>query len=101
MRNNLLKEKHNGGLARHFNHDKTYAQHNSSYYWPGMRSNVNKFVDRCKICQYEKGKQQNIVLYQPLPILDIPWDDIIMDFVLRLQRTQRGSDSIVIMVDQF
>jgi hypothetical protein len=32
MRDNLLKEKHSGGLARHFGHDKTFAQLTSSYY---------------------------------------------------------------------
>jgi hypothetical protein len=26
MRENLLKEKHSGGLARHFGHDKTFAK---------------------------------------------------------------------------
>jgi hypothetical protein len=31
MRDNLLKENHSGGLARHFNHDKTFAQLSSSY----------------------------------------------------------------------
>jgi hypothetical protein len=38
MKDNLLKEKHNGGLAGHFGHDKTFAQLRSSYYWPGMRT---------------------------------------------------------------
>jgi hypothetical protein len=38
MRDNLLKEKHSGGLAGHFGHDKTFAQFCSSYYWPGMRT---------------------------------------------------------------
>jgi hypothetical protein len=38
MRDNLLKEKHSGGLVGHFNHDKTFAQLISSYYCPGMRS---------------------------------------------------------------
>ena len=38
MRDNLLKEKHSGGLAGHFGHDKTFAQLSSSYYWPGMRT---------------------------------------------------------------
>jgi hypothetical protein len=36
MRDNLLKEKHSGGLVGHFGHDKTYAQLSSSYYRPGM-----------------------------------------------------------------
>jgi hypothetical protein len=101
MRENLLKEKHSGGLAGHFGHEKTFAQLNSSYYWPGMREDVNKFVNKCNIFQYAKGKKQNIGLYQPLPILDRPWDEIRMDFVLGLPRTQRGSDSIFFVVDIF
>jgi hypothetical protein len=38
MRDNLLKEKHSGGLDGHFGHDKTFSQLRSSYYWPGMRT---------------------------------------------------------------
>ena len=45
MRENLLKDKHNGGLARHFGHDKTFAKLSEEYFWPGMRSEVKKFVD--------------------------------------------------------
>jgi hypothetical protein len=33
MRENLLKEKHSGGLAGHFSHDKTFAQLNNLYCW--------------------------------------------------------------------
>jgi hypothetical protein len=56
MRDNLLKEKHSGGLAGNFGHDKTFAHLSSSYYWPGMRTKVIKFVNKCIICQHEKGK---------------------------------------------
>jgi hypothetical protein len=56
MRDNLLKEKHHGGLARHFCHDKMFTQFNSSYYWPGMRIKVIRFVNICRICQHAKGK---------------------------------------------
>jgi hypothetical protein len=50
MRENLLKEKHSGGLARHFGHDKTFSKLNESYLFPGMRADVKRFVDRCRIC---------------------------------------------------
>jgi hypothetical protein len=70
MRDNLLKEKHSGGLAKHFGHDKTFAQLSNSYYWSSMRVEVSKFVNKCKICQYVKGRQQNAGLYHPLPILE-------------------------------
>jgi hypothetical protein len=49
MRENLLKEKHSGCLAGHFGHDKTFAQLNNLYYWPGMRAEVKMFVNRCNI----------------------------------------------------
>ena len=80
---------------------KTFAQLRSSYYWPGMRIEVIKFVNRCIICQHAKGKRENTGLYQPLPIPERPWDAISMDFVLGLPRTQRGFDSIFVVVDRF
>ena len=46
MPNNLLQEKHGGGLADHFGQDKTHAQLSSFYYWLGMSANVKKFVER-------------------------------------------------------
>jgi hypothetical protein len=57
MRENLLKEKHSGGLAGHFGHDKTFSKLNESYFWPGMRVDVKILVDRCRICQHSKGKR--------------------------------------------
>jgi hypothetical protein len=100
-RENLLKEKHSGGLAKHFDHDKMFSKINESCYWPGMREDVKRFMDRCKICQHLKGKRQNAGFYQPLPILDRPWYAVSMEFILRLPRTQRGFDSIFVVVDRF
>jgi hypothetical protein len=57
MRENLLKEKHSGGLAGHFGHDKTFAKLNESYFWPGMRADVKRFVDRFRVCQHSKGEK--------------------------------------------
>jgi hypothetical protein len=82
----MLKEKHSGGLAGHFGHDKTFSQLNSSYYWSGMRAEVKKFSNRCKIFQYAKVKRQNMRLYQPFPIPERPWDAISMDFILGFPR---------------
>jgi hypothetical protein len=62
---------------------------------------VNFFLKKCNIWQYAKEKKQNTRLYQPLPIPNMPWDPIRMDFELGLRRTQRGSDSIYVVVDRF
>ena len=37
MRENLIQEKHSGGLSGHFGQDKTFAQVSDFYFWPGMQ----------------------------------------------------------------
>lgn len=101
MRDNLIKEKHSGGLARHFLVDKTFKQLSNFYFSPKMRSEVEKSVRNCKVCQYAEGRSQNTGLYKPLHIPNRPWDMITMDFILGLPKTQKGNDSILVVVDKF
>ena len=57
MRENLIQEKHNGGMEGHFGSDKTFIQLGHFYFWPRMRSEVEKFVSRCRVCQHAKGRR--------------------------------------------
>jgi len=75
-----------------------------------------------RTCQLAKIKRHNAKLYTPLSILQAPWKDLSMDFVLSLPtlsivqapwkdlsvdfvlsvpKTSRGLDSILVMVDRF
>jgi hypothetical protein len=51
-----------------------------------MRTDVKKFVKKCRIFQHAKGKRQNTGLYQPFPVPERPWDAVSMDFVLGIPR---------------
>ena len=101
MRENLIKEKYSGGMVGHFFWDKTIAILREYYFWPQMLEDVRNFVQSCQVCQATKGFSQNTGLYQPLSIPSKSWEDISMDFVLGLSRTQWGSDSIFVVVDRF
>lgn len=50
MRENLIREKHSGGLGGHFGIDKTTVLLSESYYWPRMSVDIKKMVQGCRIC---------------------------------------------------
>ena len=97
----LLQESHAGGLMGHFGWKKTYELLADHFYWPKMRRDVERLVQRCVTCHKAKSKLNHHGLYTPLPIPKVPWEDISMDFVLGLPRAKRGSDSFFVVVDRF
>lgn len=98
LRLQIIRELHCEG---HVGRDRTLHLVTTSYFWPSLRKDVERFVERCRTCQQGKGKASNAGLYLPLPIPTQPWTDVSMDFVLGLPRTQRGNDSIFVVVDRF
>ncbi|XP_033147058.1 uncharacterized protein LOC103869552 isoform X1 [Brassica rapa] len=98
LRLQIIKELHSEG---HVGRDRTLKLVSKSYFWPTLRRDVERFVTRCMACQQGKGHASNAGLYLPLPVPTQPWSDISMDFVLGLPRTQRGNDSIFVVVDRF
>lgn len=98
LRLKVIKELHEEG---HVGRDRTLQLVMESYFWPSLRRDVYRFVARCVVCQRSKGHASNSGLYLSLPIPTQPWTDVSMDFVLGLPRTQRGNDSIFVVVDRF
>jgi hypothetical protein len=71
----LLLESHVGGLMGHFGWKKTYelADH---FYWPKIRMDVERLVQRCVACHKAKSKLNLHGLYTPLFVPRAPWEDI-------------------------
>ena len=71
------------------------------YYWPCMKREIAEYVSRCAICQQVKAERKKpFGLMQPLPVPQWKLEDITMDFVYKLPRTQDGHDGIWVIVDQ-
>nr|GEX39167.1 hypothetical protein [Tanacetum cinerariifolium] len=94
LREAIILEGHAGGLAGHFGRDKTLALLREQFYWPKMERDVNRLLERCRTCHIAKTHSSNAGLYTLLSVLVALWEDVSLDFVLGLPRTQRAKDSV-------
>ena len=59
-----------------------------------------EYVALCDTCQRVKAEHQRpIGLLQPMKIPEWKWEEVGMDFIVGLPHTQRGYDSIWVIVD--
>jgi hypothetical protein len=71
VRLDLLRLHHNSSIAGHQGDARTLEYLSQKYYWPGMKAQVNRYIDSCETCQRSKGHKQGISL-KPLPIPALP-----------------------------
>ena len=101
LREAIILEAHGGGLAGHLGRDKTLILVQENLYLPKLVQHVEKIVNRCVTCHKVKMLGNNVGLYTSFPIPIAPWEDVSMNFIVGLPRTQRGKDSILMVVDGF
>ena len=96
----MVREAHGGTLAGHFGLNKTIDNLREHFYWPKMGGDIHKFISASSICQKAKSRFHQ-GLYTPLLVPSQHWNDVSMDFIVALPRTQRGKDAITVVVDRF
>ncbi len=101
LRKLILDEAHASTYSIHPGSTKMYQDLKTKYWWNGMKKDIAEYIARCDICQRVKAEHQKPAgLLQPLPIPVWRWDEISMDFIVGLPRTQKGNDSIWVIVDR-
>ncbi|GJU30223.1 putative nucleotidyltransferase, ribonuclease H [Tanacetum coccineum] len=101
LREALMTEAHSSPFSIHPGSTKMYHDLKQHFWWSGMKRDVATFVSKCLTCQQVKIEHQRASgLLQPLEIPVWKWDEISMDFVTGLPRTQRKHDAIWVVVDR-
>ncbi|WVZ76428.1 hypothetical protein U9M48_024405 [Paspalum notatum var. saurae] len=71
------------------------------FWWYGMKRAVAEYVAICDTCQCVKAEHQRPAgLLQPLKVPEWKWEEITIDFFVGLPRTQKGYNSIWLVVDR-
>jgi len=97
----FVKKTHEGGLMGHFRIEKTLSILKDKFFWPYIWRDIERYCLKCISCLQAKSKVMAHGLYTPFPVACAPWKDVSMHFVLGLPKTQRGFDSIFVVVDRF
>lgn len=99
LRLEIMQAHHSLPEAGHQGQARTLELVSRTYYWPGMKADINRFVNACDICQRTKPKSTAIPL-QPLAPPGQPFEEITYDLIVKLP-ISNGFDSILVVVDRF
>lgn len=101
LRTRLITALHSSPVGGHSGTRATYQRVKSIFYWPGLKAAVENFIAECPVCQ--RAKHENCLqpgLLEPLPMADMAWQHISMDFIEGLPNSQ-GKEVILVIVDRF
>ena len=96
-----MGEAHKSRYSVHPGSDKMYHDLKTTYWCPGMKASIATYVGKCLTCARVKVKYQKPS--GPLQQPEIPkwkWEQISMDIVTGLPRSQCGNDTIWVIVDR-
>ncbi|WVZ89478.1 hypothetical protein U9M48_035881 [Paspalum notatum var. saurae] len=91
IRKLILSEAHDTAYSIHPGSTKMYYDLKERFWWYGMKRAVAEYVAICDTCQRVKAEHQRPAgLLQPLKVPEWKWEEITMDFIVGLTRTQKG-----------
>ncbi|WVZ97025.1 hypothetical protein U9M48_042592 [Paspalum notatum var. saurae] len=102
LRKKILEEAHTSMFTIHPGSNKMYQGLKQKFWWTRMKREIAKYVSECDMCQRIKADHLKPAgMLQPLALPAWKWEDIHMDFIVGLPCTQKGYDSIWVIIDHF
>ncbi|KAF5802176.1 putative nucleotidyltransferase, Ribonuclease H [Helianthus annuus] len=101
LRDVILKEAHSSRYSVHPGADKMYQDVKATYWWIGLKKSIATHVAKCLTCAQVKAEHQKPSgLLQQTEIPTWKWEMVTMDFITKLPKTQKGNDTIWVIVDR-
>ena len=100
LKQKILMELHTFALGGHLVFLRTYHRVKKEFFRDGLKSDIQNFVAECLVCQQKKVEK--IKTPCPLQHLSIPsqrWEEISMDFITGLHKSE-GKSVIMVVVDK-
>ena len=99
QRNKILKTFHESVLAGHLGHAKTYWKVCDRFWWPGVRKDIQNWIDSCTTCQKKKKTNLKYGKLQPIPAPNQAFHTLGMDILGPLPATDAGNSYILVITD--
>jgi hypothetical protein len=101
LRNQILSEAHSSKLSIHPGSSKMYQDLKPLYWWTKMKKEIAAYVARCdNCCRVKAIHMKSTGLLQPLSISGWKWEEISMDFISGIPHSEKGHDSIWVIIDR-
>jgi len=101
LKEEILREHHDPADVRHLGQHRMQELIKRTYWWPGLKEDVKKYVQGCVNCQQNKVQHQRKAgELHPLKIPEGLWQDISINMIGPLP-SSNGMDAIVVIVDRF
>lgn len=96
----LLYLYHDSPTDGHFGEHKTYQRLAQDWFWEGMKKRIAEYVKACETCQRHKHSTLSPAgLLQPLPIPNLVWEHVSMDFVEGLPKA-KGKNTVLVVFNR-
>jgi len=100
LKQNIPMELHTSPLEGHLGFLETYHRVKKEFFWDGLKSDIQKFVAECLVCQQNKVETiKTPGLLKPLSIPSQCWEEVSMDFITGLPKFE-GKSVIMVGVER-
>ena len=101
VRHRIVEAAHAQLDAGHGGKDRTTNRVLLMYWWPGLTSEVAKYISACETCRLAKSRKEQPVPLQSMPICDTKNVRVHVDLFGPLKTSSAGRKFVMVMTDAF